>query len=338
MGTQQLTEAIYLKLRKSIFTVLGVAVVCAIILVLYALQTPKTFTSQAIIFPLTAGSDNNSGSSVLNALTGGADIGKSFTDENSVNIVELAQSRTTREEVAKTRVPAHGNKMIAELLLHDYNKNKNVLEKDIHIQSDDPYLINWASKVFAGNMNAMITKTSSFQLNYTGRSPELVRLVSYAFIDKISEFYIELKREKAKRDFEFATQKVDSLRGVMNIKDKRLIAMDQRTMFTNTNKLEYRVPSENILADKQMLRAQYANAVANQQNAAYKLQKVTPVIKVLDKPEPPYNISVKSPLIYGIIGFVAGFLLTSLLLVTPFLMRYAGSEFSKMIYGAQKKS
>lgn len=316
---------------------LVVAIGLAVALIAHALHTPRTYTSNAIIFPLTAGSDNKTGG-VLSALTGGSDIGKSFTDENSVNIVELAQSRTTREEVAATRIPDKGNRTIAELLLTDYNQNRGVFEKEIHIKPDDPALINWASRQFVASLNASITKTSSFQLRYSGRSPEMVRIVSYAFIDKISQFYIELKREKARLDFEFASVKVDSLRGVMNAKDQRLIAMDRRTLFTNTSKLEYKVPAENVLADKQMVRAQYANAVANQQNAAYKLQKATPVIKLLDKPEGPYETSGKSPVTYGLGGFFAGFLLMALFFASPVLIRYASFELSKMIYGPQTKS
>lgn len=338
METQQLTAAIFTRLKRRIFLILGAAVICSLVLIIYSLRTPKTYTSTATIFPLTAGSDNGSGSSVLSALMGGGDIGKGFTDENSVNIIELAQSRTTREEVAKTRVPAMQNKMIAQLILEDFNRNKSLLEKNIEIKPDDPYLVNWASSVFKANLDASITKTSSFVLNYTGRSPELVSVVSYAFIDKISAFYIELKREKAKRDFEFASMKVDSLRSVMGTKDQKLIDMDRKTLFTNTLKLQYRVPTENVLADKQMLRAQYANAIANQQNAAYKLQKATPVIRVLDKPDAPYTVSKKSPITFGIIGFVLGFLGLSFLIAAPMLIGFAGGEFSKMIYGPQKKS
>lgn len=337
MSTQQLTEAVFKKLKRRIIIILGAAVILSLIMALHALNTPRTYTSNAIIFPLTAGNDSKSGS-VLSALTGNADIGKSFTDENSVNIVELAQSRTTREEVAKTPVPEKNNKTIAQLLLEEYNHNRSFLEKKIEIADDDPYLIAWAANEFSSNLNANITRTSSFQLNYSGRTPELVRTVSYAFIDKISQFYIELKREKARIDFEFASTKVDSLRTVMNAKDHKLIEMDRRTLFTNTSKLEFKVPAENVIADKQMVRAQYANAVANQQNAAYRLQKATPVIKLLDKPEGPYDVSAKSPLTYGIIGFVGGFLMLSVLFASPVLIRYVGHELTRMIYGTHTKS
>jgi hypothetical protein len=171
-------------------------------------------------------------------------------------------------------------------------------------------------------------------LTYTGRSENMIKIISYGFIEKISQFYIDLKREKAKRDFEFATSKVDSLRRVMNAKDYQLIAIDKRTLFTNTTKLEYRVPTENLLADKQMIRSQYAQAVGNQQNAAYKLQKATPLIKVLDKPEPPYDSQMKSPKLYGIIGFIAGLILTIGLLLSGLLFRFVKLEANKAIFGS----
>src|SRR6185437_960779 len=139
---------------------------------------------------------------------------------------------------------------------------------------------------------------------------------------KISLFYIQLKQEKAKRDFEFATSKVDSLKRIMNAKDHQLIAIDKTTLFTNTSKLQFRVPTENLIADKEMIREQYATAVANQQNAAYKLQKATPVIKVLDKPEPPYDVENKSAIIYGLIGLIGGFILVSLFFVSGIILRF----------------
>ncbi|MDQ6844984.1 MAG: hypothetical protein M3Z92_11615, partial [Bacteroidota bacterium] len=165
-------------------------------------------------------------------------------------------------------------------------------------------------------------------------SPQLVRIISYGFISKISQFYIELKREKASRDYQFATSKVDSLRMVMNSKDQRLIAIDKRTLFTNTSKLEYRVPTENLIADKQMIRQQYAQSVANQQNAAYKLQKATPLIKILDKPEPPYSVQKKSAVLYGLIGFFGSLVIISTILVIGIILKYLKHEINRSIFGS----
>jgi uncharacterized protein involved in exopolysaccharide biosynthesis len=82
-----------------------------------------------------------------------------------------------------------------------------------------------------------------------------------------------------------------------------------------------------------MIRQQYATAVANQQNAAYKLQKATPLIKVLDRPEPPYDIENKSAVLYGLIGLFAGFICISLFFVSGIILRFARGEINKAIFG-----
>lgn len=335
MTPQHLTIEFINRLKRHKYAIIIISLICAATFTVYALKTPVTFTSKSTIFPLTSGNDNTSASSALSALfTGGGDT-KSFTDDASVNIVELALSRTTREEVAATKDSSQGNKTIAELLINDINTHRSFLESKIEMPASETALIALGGKILNYGLTASINKNNSFVLTYTGRSPELVRTISYGFIDKISKFYIDLKREKAKRDFEFATGKVDSLSRVINSKDNQLIAMDKRTLFTNISKMEFRVPTENLITDKQMLRQQYAVAVANQQNAAYKLQKATPVMKVLDNPDPPYEIQNKSPVIYGVIGFLIGLIISVLYASFRLLIKYAREEASKAIYGEE---
>ncbi|MEO7393932.1 MAG: hypothetical protein ABIU11_03260 [Chitinophagaceae bacterium] len=332
MTTQELTADIFRRLRKFRIIIVTTGILAAVVLVLYAMQKPVTYTSKSSVFPLSGSSDNNATSTTLSALLG-TEGSKSFSDDASVNIIELAQSRTTREEVAAILDSSKNNKTIAALLVDDINDHRGWFEEKVEKPVNEYALITWAGDQLKMGLNASINKNNTLVLSYTGRSPDLVRTISYGFINKISLFYIELKREKANRDFQFATSKVDSLRNVMNAKDKKLIAMDKRTLFTNTSKLEYRVPTENLLADKQMIRQQYAQAVTNQQNAAYKLQKATPLIKLLDKPEPPYDIKNNSAVLFGIIGFFSGIILVSSVLVIGIISKYSKQEINKSIFG-----
>lgn len=337
MTSQELTQRILIRLKKYSILILLAGLIAGGALAFYASQKPVTYTSRATIFPLTSSGESSSASSAISALLGGnAENSKSFSEEASINIIELAQSRTTSEEVAAIRDTARGNKTIAELLVLDRKAHKGFFEPEINMPTDETQLITWAGAVLKSGLTASINKNGSFVLSYTGRDPDLVRTISYGFIDKISKFYIDLKREKAKNDFEFASSKVDSLRRVMRGKDAQLIGIDKRTMFTNTNKLEYRVPTENLIAEKQMIRQQYATAVANQQNAAYKLQKATPLIKVLDKPEPPYEVQHKSAFLYAMVGLMLGIFLTAGLLIAGILLRYLKEETSKVIFGTSK--
>lgn len=333
MTSQELIIEIFKRVKSHKFIIIFTALFFTALLAIYALKTPVTYTSVSTIFPLNGSSDNNTTTSALSALFSGGDNTKGFTDDASVNIIELALSRTTREEVASMRDSSRGNKTLAELLLFDINKHRSFLEPKIKMPADESGCISVAAKILKDALTATINKNNSFVLSYTGRSPELVRTISYGFINKISTFYIDLKREKAKRDFEFASSKVDSLRRVMHSKDNQIIAIDKRTLFTNTDKMEFRVPTENLITEKQMLRQQYAVAVANQQNASYKLQKATPVMQVLDRPEPPYDVQKRSPLIYSIIGFFTGLLISIGYFSFRLLIRYARAEARKAIYG-----
>ena len=338
MTSQELTIAFFHRIKKNKYLIVCGALIFSAVFIIYALKTPMTYTSTATIFPLTASSDNSSASSALSALFSGGDNNQSFTNDASVNIVELALSRTTREAVAAIRDSSHGNKTIAELLIIDINDHRSFLEAEIPLPSNEEAMITMAVQILKDGLSASINKNNSFVLTYTGRSPELVKMISYGFINKISVFYIDLKREKSKRDFEFATSKVDSLKHIMNAKDNQLIAIDKRTLFTNTSKMEFRVPTENLITDKQMLRQLYAVAVANQQNAAYKLQKATPVIKVLDYPDAPYDVQNKSPLVYGMIGFFIGLVLTAVYASLKLLIRYVREEASRAIYGEKNEN
>jgi uncharacterized protein involved in exopolysaccharide biosynthesis len=333
MSTHELTEAIFHRLKKVRLIVIVFSVLSAVALIIYAKKKPLTYTSKASVFPLTSTNDNSATSSTLTALLGG-EVPKSFSDDASVSIVELALSRSVREEVAAMRDSATG-KTIAELVIDDVNNHRGFMESTVKFFPTQGGLITAASDILKNNLTATINKNNMLVITYTGRDPAVVRTVSYGFIAKISMFYIQLKAEKARRDFDFATKKVDSLRNVMNSKDAQLIAIDQKTLFTNTDRLQFRVPTENLIADKQMIRQQYAQAIANQQNAAYKLQKATPVIKVLDKPEPPYDVNYKSAALFGFIGLVGGFIIISLFFVNGILFRYAKGEINKALFGAK---
>ena len=332
MNTADLTKAIFLRLKKYSLLILLAAIIFASGLAYYAHKSPVTLTSKATVFPLSSGAESSSSTSLASVLLGTNESSKSFSDDASISIVEIALSRRTREAVGSIHVPDFGNRTVAQILLDDYNSHRGVFEKKIKI-TDNDQLMNWAESVMKEGLLASINKNNILELHYSGRSPQSVKLISNFFIDRISQFYIDLKREKAMRDFQFATSKVDSLRRVMGAKDYLLIGLDKRLLFTNTNKLQFRVPTENLLAEKQLIRNQYTQAVGNQQNAAYKLQKATPLIEVLDKPDPPYDTQKKSTSIYGIIGFVLGLALMVMLLLSGLLVKFVKLEIKKGLLG-----
>jgi hypothetical protein len=330
VNTSELFSLIIKKLKRFSILIIVFAVACALVLFYYAKKTPATYTSKASVFPLTSSNETVNTSSAITQLLLGTEGGKSFTEDASINIVELAQSRSTREAVASIQVPSMGNKTIAELLINDYNDHRGLFEDKIQMPSQPDQMIVVAGGLLRDGLNASVNKNSTLILAYSGRSQDLVKTISYGFIEKISKFYIDLKREKAKTDYDFATNKADSLKNVMNGKDNQLVGIDRTTMFT-PNRLEYKLPTENVLTEKQMIRNQYAQAVSNQQNAAYKLQKETPIVKVLDKPDPPYDVEKKSSVTYAMIGGIIGVFLICILLCLNIFVQYIQIETKKLL-------
>ncbi|MEO6329461.1 MAG: hypothetical protein ABIO55_11025 [Ginsengibacter sp.] len=329
----QFTRLIVNRLYRYRYVIIVFSVICGVLLGIYIKGRPINYTSKATIFSLNSSNETPTTSSALSLLLG-TESGGSFSAETSININELAQSRTISEAVAAMPVPSMGNKIIATLLIEETNRYKGLLRSKIIPPKNKDDLITEGGLILRSALTASINKNNSFILTYSGTNEELVKIISYNLIDKISAFYIDLKREKAKHDYEFASNKVDSLRRVLGAKDYTLIAMDKRTLFTNTERLQYKVPAENLVEDKLLIRNQYSQAVINQQSAAYKLQKDTPLIRVLDKPDPPFDKQRRSWILYCIIGLLVGGVGMAALIVSKLLLRYTRQEVSRALFGA----
>ena len=77
--------------------------------------------------------------------------------------------------------------------------------------------------------------------------------------------------------------------------------------------------------------------INNRDEAVWRLQKVTPIISVLDKPTEPFVMTKTSSLIFGITGFFAGCFLSTLFLVGGLIFAYTKSEIHKSLFGNEAK-
>jgi hypothetical protein len=337
MNNIELIKQLIKRLKKFSWLIAIIAIVFGVFFYFIAKQSVKVFTSKSTVFPLNSSNENASSSAISNLL-GLSDAPKSFTGEASINIVELAGSRRTREAVASARIPSMGNETVAESLLEEHNKHIGFMQNEpINIKKlDSTALINTGSNMLRGAFNAKINKNGILELYYSNSDQKIVREVSYVFIKKLSEFYIDLKKKKAQIDFEFAVKKADSLLKVLNILDKRYIELDESTFFTNEELKRYSLPKINLAQDKQTVQSQYYYAVNNRESAAYKLQKETAIIEILDKPEGPYDAVSKSTKLYAIIGMLLGAFIGVVLVSWKIINKYLGDELNKALEKASK--
>ena len=337
MTNIELIKQLLKRLKKFSWLIVLLALISGGFFYFMAKRSLVTYTSKATVFPLNSTSDNSVTSSAISNILGLSDAPKSFSGEASINIIELATSRRTREDVAQTRIPSMQNKTISELLIDEHNRHVGFMQNEkMGKPKDSLQLINTGSNLLKGGFSAKINKNGILELYFTNTSQDLIREVSYVFIDKISKFYIDLKKKKAQIDYEFAVKKADSLSLVLNVLDRRAIALDESTFFTNEDLKRYSLPKFNLAQDKSTVQSQYYYAVNNREAAAYKLQKETPIIEPLDKPEPPFDSAQKSATFYALVGIMLGTIIGVVLVTWRIFSRFLTEEMNKALEKASK--
>ncbi len=337
MTNQELIKKIFLRIsRFKILIILG-GVVGAVLMFLYTRSIDPVYTSRATVFPLNATPDNSAATSALTSMLGLSETPKSFSQEASINIVELAQSRNTREAVALQRLPDHGNRTIASLLIENYNKTRESFEGKIKEPTDSVTLASIGGNLLKPDLAAKINKNGILEINYSSKDLTLVSPISYQFIEKISEFYKELKVRKAKLDYDFTITKIDSLDKVLDSFDRRAIHMSNTTLFVAPDKLEFQIPKENLVNEKERVARQRDASTNNREEALWRLQKVTPIIAILDKPDPPFDTKKPSAIIYSLVGFILGAIVLTGLSLSGIIYSYAKEEAKKAIFGEEEK-
>ncbi len=335
MSTADLIKSIFTRLGKNKFLIIIAGVVFAALLFFYAYRSKPVYTSRATVFPMNNQSQNSLTGSSLGNLLGMNDGSNSFTADAAINIIELANSRNVREAVASVRLKNRDNKTIAEVLINEINNTAGLFSSKIKIPTDSFKLVSAGAGILKSAIDAKINKNGVLELTFTSTNEELVKPVTEIFITKISDFYIDLRTQKAYADYNFTEKKIDSLNYVVKGYDRKAVAMQNSTFFT-PDRLEYSIPKENLYGDRDRIKAQREAAMANRDEALWTLQKATPIIATLDKPDPPFAVTKKSPVIWAIIGFFVGFLLASVFSVFGVLYKYAKTEIKKSVLSASE--
>ncbi len=333
MESAQLLQAIVTRVKRYKIIILGAGILLALSAFLYAHGKRTSYTSKATLFPLLSPSDHTISNSMLQGILGLNDAPKSFSSEATINIIELAQSRRIRESVAVTRLPQFANKMIGELLIQDINDNKPFWTKSTTLPKDSAALAIKASEILEADILAKMNKNGVLELYYTGRKEEYITPFSDVIADKLSKFYVDLQRQKALDDYNFTLDKIDSLQRMINAIDRQAIGMQQRTMFTPAELLEYAIPKGNISSEKERILRQRDMYINNRDEAVWRLQKVTPIIAMLDKPTAPFDVKEQPTIILMILGFVLGCFLGTMLMIGGLLYKYAKDQAYKSVFG-----
>ncbi len=323
--TNQFFKDILLKIYHVRLLIFITGILFAMAMFFYAKTSTIVYTSRATVFPLNSSSDN-SPSNAITSLLGLTDATKSFSPEASINIIELAKSRNTREAVAMERIPEMGNKTIAALVIENYNQNKSFFSASVNTPQNPAALAAAGAALLEEDMTPKLNKNGILEIAYNSTNLILAEKVNYIFIDKISNFYKELRIKKALLDYNFIVAKVDSLDKVINALDGKTIGISNKTLFVAPEKLQYQMPKENLSNEKNRILQQRTASTNNREDALWRLQKATPVIEILDKPVPPFDIIKPSAILYALMGLIGGMVLAIIVSISSISYRYVRNE------------
>jgi uncharacterized protein involved in exopolysaccharide biosynthesis len=320
-------------LIKRKWAILITGIIVAILSLFHTMKTPTIYTSRATLFPLNSSSDNSAGSALSGLLGGlsGASSNNSFSSDVSINIIELAVSRTVRERVASSTVPQFQNKTVTRLLVEESNAHKSFFGDTMTVPIDSAAAATLGGALLLSNINAKINKNGVLEINYSNTNPALLKPISELFIATISRYYIDLRTAKALADYQFTLTKIDSLNSVLANLDNKAIGFQNTTYFTPSGKLQYQLPQENLTIEKQRLISQQSSQIADKEQALWTLQKATPIIATLDHPDPPYDASGPSVMSDTLLGFILGAMIASFFAVRKTLMNYFSAELKKLV-------
>ncbi|MFK7776062.1 MAG: hypothetical protein AB8F94_28325, partial [Saprospiraceae bacterium] len=187
------------------------------------------------------------------------------------------------------------NEKVDEFTRTDYEALKSVYAK---IVGSDK-----TQGILSSNINE---DTGIMTLNIESVNETLSIKLLNSLFEKLSTFYIDKTIEKQKQTYEITKNKTDSLLGVMNYVQARLLKVKDTRRNTTLN--QYRSEELKLEREYQINLIAYGEALKNREIADFTLKSKTPFIQSIDLPIPPLEPNktlttyIKQIIIGGILG------------------------------------
>lgn len=289
-----------------------------------AYKTPITYTSELTFM---MNDDEGGGLGALGGLAASFGFGGGGNSEfNLEKMLSLLKSRNIIQQGLFEKAELGGktdffaNHLIAEYDFHKKWKDNEDL-KDFVFQNDKveefnrieyKALKNVYSKVIGsaktqGILSSNINEdTGIMTLNMESTDEDLSIKFLNSLFKKLSAFYIDKTIEKQQQTYEITKNKADSLLGVMNFVQNRLLKLKDSNRNTTLN--QYRSEELKLERDYQISLIAYGEAIKNKEIADFTLKSKTPFIQSIDLPIPPLGPNktfityIKQIIIGGVLG------------------------------------
>lgn len=287
-------------------------------------KTPITYTSELTFM---MNDDEGGGLGSLGGLAASFGFGGGGSGEfNLEKMLSLLKSRNIIQQGLFEKVALDGetdffaNHLIKEYDFHEkWNKNeslKGFLFKNDQVAEFNRVEYKALKKIYtkvigSGKTQGLLSSninedTGIMTLNIESTNEALSIKFLNSLFRKLSAFYIDKTIEKQQQTYEITKNKADSLLGVMNFAQNRLLKLKDSNRNTTLN--QYRSEELKLERDYQISLIAYGEAIKNKEIADFTLKSKTPFIQSIDLPIPPLSPDkslvsyIKQIIIGGILG------------------------------------
>lgn len=254
----------------------------------------------------------------------GANAGGAFSGNN---LTELMKSRSILEKTLLSKVSIGQQ----QILLVDYYATftglTEAIKKDNRTKnfsfSENPATENISliqdsliTVIYYGLIENNLTidqkdkKISITDIIVKSEDQLFAKIFTETLVQKISEFYTEIKTKKSTKNIAILQRQADSIRIELNASITGVAASNDNVYNLNPAFNVKRVPSSVKQVDVQANTAILVQLVQNLETSKLALLKETPLVQVIDKPILPLPVekpSLIKPVVFGFIGFsIAG--------------------------------
>jgi len=299
------------KINRNRPFIIAVSLILGILLAIYAFTAPVFYTAHASFHPETGSKTTPSIlGSPLSFLLGSGGL-----DGNEAGMMEeVLKSRNLSEEVVKDTVSYEGEeRLIADLVIEKFPKSISPIQiaKRLFSSGSERSLeskIILAGRFVRGSVTVEKEENGFLTMDLSFSDDSLTGILSETYIEKLRNYYRKQKTAKARNNVNFFEAKADSVKKVL---DSTALALGN---FQDRNRgliiASRAVRAKEMEITLEYLKELYITHETNREQAQAQLQRVTPIIQVLDKPIPPFLVSKKSPILFALIGLILGGILT----------------------------
>lgn len=228
-------------------------------------------------------------------------------------MIGVLKSRNLSEGISGDSIPGpRGPVLLADSILNNLPPNYNPIVWISGLFSEDaPLPLRnkkiQAGRVIRGGLTLTTTEEGFIKMEVAAFRPELAGLIADKMIDALSAYYKEQKTAKAEANVVFFNIRADSIRKELDT------AAAEMAYYQDKNRYRNDARNTLYLTKKQVeigyLQEMYTQLIISAETAKSQLKQDTPIIQVLDYPEPPYIVLAKSLVVYGIAGLILGLML-----------------------------